>query len=142
MRWVQRPRRAPARIFEETPAIEIDPHGVRKRIVTPTARARLHVVLAGNVHIRRVMPGIATRCCRLDLCHHHGAAGRAAAQIIGYAGAVSTLNSPTIIIESSTAITDVVGRAPNASAIPSAMPGSLWRISVAYPQLGDGGQYA
>ena len=51
---------AGARIFEETPAIEIDPAGVRKRIVTPSARVRAaHVVLAGNVHISRVMPKIA-----------------------------------------------------------------------------------
>jgi glycine/D-amino acid oxidase-like deaminating enzyme len=48
-----------ARIFEESPAIEIDPAGVRKRIVTPTARVRAaHVVLAGNVHVGRVMPKI------------------------------------------------------------------------------------
>ena len=45
---------AGARIFEDTPAIEIDPAGVRKRIVTPTARVRAaHIVLAGNVHIGR-----------------------------------------------------------------------------------------
>ena len=51
---------AGARIFEDTPAIEIDPAGVRKRIVTPTARVRAtHVVLAGNVHIAGVMPKIA-----------------------------------------------------------------------------------
>jgi len=51
---------AGARIFEETPAIEIDPAGVRKRIVTPSARVRsAHVVLASNVHIGRVMPKIA-----------------------------------------------------------------------------------
>lgn len=51
---------AGARIFEESPAIEIDPAGVRKRIVTPSARVRAaHVVLAGNVHIARAMPRIA-----------------------------------------------------------------------------------
>ncbi len=50
---------AGARIFEESPAIEIDPAGVRKRIVTPSARVRAaHVVLAGNVHVGRVMPKI------------------------------------------------------------------------------------
>lgn len=43
---------AGARIFEETPAISIDPAGVRKRIVTPQARLRAsHIVLAGNVHL-------------------------------------------------------------------------------------------
>ena len=51
---------AGARIFEETPALEIDPAGVRKRITTPSARVRAgHVVLAGNVHIGALMPDLA-----------------------------------------------------------------------------------
>src|SRR5579864_977166 len=46
-----------ARIFEGTPALAIDPAGVRKRIVTPGARLRAnHVVLAGNVRIGGLMP--------------------------------------------------------------------------------------
>src|SRR5215467_3135230 len=45
-------RRAGARIFEDTPVVRIDASGVRKRIVTPTARLRAtHIVLAGNVHL-------------------------------------------------------------------------------------------
>jgi glycine/D-amino acid oxidase-like deaminating enzyme len=49
-----------ARIFEQTPALAIDPAGVRKRIVTPAARLRAnHVVLAGNVQIGRLMPRLA-----------------------------------------------------------------------------------
>ncbi len=45
-------RRAGARIFEDTPVVSIDPSGVRKRIVTPSARLRAsHIVLAGNVHL-------------------------------------------------------------------------------------------
>jgi len=45
-------RRAGARIFEDTPVVSIDPSGVRKRIVTPTARLRAsHIVLAGNIHL-------------------------------------------------------------------------------------------
>jgi glycine/D-amino acid oxidase-like deaminating enzyme len=45
------------RIFENTPALSIDPAGVRKRIVTPAARLRAsQVVLAGNVQIKRMMP--------------------------------------------------------------------------------------
>ncbi len=52
---------AGARIFEQTPAVEIDPTGVRKRIVTPHARVRApHVVLAGNVHIGALLPELAT----------------------------------------------------------------------------------
>jgi gamma-glutamylputrescine oxidase len=46
---------AGARIFEQTPALEIDPAGVRKRITTPAS----HVVLAGNVHIAGLMPDLA-----------------------------------------------------------------------------------
>lgn len=45
-------RRAGARIFEDTPVVSIDASGVRKRIVTPSARLRAsHIVLAGNVHL-------------------------------------------------------------------------------------------
>lgn len=50
---------AGVRIFEQTPALSIDPAGVRKRIVTPSARARAgHVVLTGNVHLGGAMPEI------------------------------------------------------------------------------------
>jgi len=52
--------RAGARIFERTPALAIDPAGVRKRIVTPNARLRAHhVVLCGNMQIAALMPPIA-----------------------------------------------------------------------------------
>src|SRR5205809_2249921 len=45
-------RRAGARIFEDTPVGSIDSSGIRKRIVTPSARLRAsHIVLAGNVHL-------------------------------------------------------------------------------------------
>jgi len=45
-------RRAGARIFEDTPVVSIDFSGVRKRIVTPSARLRAtHIVLAGNIHL-------------------------------------------------------------------------------------------
>src|SRR5258707_437095 len=45
-------RRAGGRIFEDTPVVSIDPSGIRKRIVTPSARLRAsHIVLAGNVHL-------------------------------------------------------------------------------------------
>ncbi|RTL50816.1 MAG: FAD-binding oxidoreductase [Bradyrhizobiaceae bacterium] len=43
---------AGVRIFENTPAVSMDPNGIRKRIVTPSARLRAsHIVLAGNIHI-------------------------------------------------------------------------------------------
>jgi glycine/D-amino acid oxidase-like deaminating enzyme len=50
-------RRAGARIFEDTPVVSIDPSGIRKRIVTPSARLRAsHIVLAGNVHLGATLP--------------------------------------------------------------------------------------
>lgn len=51
--------RAGVRIFEDTPVLDIDPDGVRKRLATPSARLRAsHVVLAGNVHLGALMPDI------------------------------------------------------------------------------------
>jgi glycine/D-amino acid oxidase-like deaminating enzyme len=45
-------RQAGARIFEDTPVVSIDSSGIRKRIVTPSARLRAsHIVLAGNIHL-------------------------------------------------------------------------------------------
>jgi glycine/D-amino acid oxidase-like deaminating enzyme len=45
-------RRAGARIFEDTPVVSIDSTGIRKRIVTPSARLRAsQIVLAGNIHL-------------------------------------------------------------------------------------------
>jgi glycine/D-amino acid oxidase-like deaminating enzyme len=49
-----------ARIFENTPALSIDAAGIRKRVDTPSARVRaLHVVLAGNTGLGRLMPNLA-----------------------------------------------------------------------------------
>src|SRR5262245_25523783 len=51
---------AGARIFEDTPALSIDTEGVRKRIVTPSARVRAgHIVLACNVHLGALVPRVA-----------------------------------------------------------------------------------
>ena len=48
---------AGGRIFEGTPALSIDPDGVRKRIATPHGRIRAsHIVLACNVHLGALMP--------------------------------------------------------------------------------------
>lgn len=50
-------KRAGARLFEDTPVVSIDPSGIRKRIVTPSARLRAsHIVLAGNVHLGSPSP--------------------------------------------------------------------------------------
>ncbi len=51
---------AGVRIFEDTLALEIDPAGVRKRVVTNHSRVRAaHVVLAGNVHMTELVPQFA-----------------------------------------------------------------------------------
>jgi gamma-glutamylputrescine oxidase len=48
---------AGARIFEATPALAIDPAGVRKHITTPKGRLRAgHVVLAGSAHLAPLVP--------------------------------------------------------------------------------------
>jgi glycine/D-amino acid oxidase-like deaminating enzyme len=48
---------AGVRICEETPALEIDPSGVRKRVTTPAARIRAgHVVLAGSAQLAPLFP--------------------------------------------------------------------------------------
>jgi glycine/D-amino acid oxidase-like deaminating enzyme len=50
-------KQAGARLFEDTPVVSFDPSGVRKRIVTPSARLRAsHIVLAGNVHLGAPSP--------------------------------------------------------------------------------------
>ncbi|MGA8887040.1 MAG: FAD-binding oxidoreductase, partial [Pseudolabrys sp.] len=52
--------KAGARIFEDTPAVSLDPAGVRKRVITPAGRVRsAHVVLAGNIHLGTLMPRLA-----------------------------------------------------------------------------------
>jgi glycine/D-amino acid oxidase-like deaminating enzyme len=52
--------KAGARIFEGTPAVEIDAGGVRKRIGTPGGKVRAgHVVLAGNIDLGALVPRLA-----------------------------------------------------------------------------------
>ena len=47
-------------IYEETTVTAIDVEGVRKRVTTRSAKLRAsHIVVAGNVHLGRVMPRVA-----------------------------------------------------------------------------------
>ena len=82
---------AGARIFEQTAAVEIDPAGVRKRILTPAALVRAsHVVLAGNTHIAGLMPQLAATL--LPVTGYVAVTeplGARLAEAIAYAGAVS-----------------------------------------------------
>ena len=80
-----------ARIFEHTPALSIDPTGVRKRIVTPGARLRAdHIVLCGNVELGRLMPRLAATL--LPITTYVIATeplGERLAEAVGYRGGVS-----------------------------------------------------
>ena len=80
-----------ARIFENTPALAIDPQGVRKRIVTPSARLRAnHVVLAGNVQIGGLMPRIAATLLPITTYIITTAPlGERLGEVVHYRGAVS-----------------------------------------------------
>jgi gamma-glutamylputrescine oxidase len=78
------------RIFEETPALSIDPAGVRKRVDTPEARVRApHVVLAGNVHLGDLMPRLAATLLPITTYVLVTEPIPALSEVIRYAGAVS-----------------------------------------------------
>ncbi len=82
---------AGARIFENTVATDIDPEGVRKRVVTAQGRVRAaNIVFAGNVHLGPIMPEIADTLVRL---HTYAVVtkplGDAIVTAIEYPGAVS-----------------------------------------------------
>ena len=79
------------RIFENTPALSIDPQGVRKRIVTPAAKLRAnHVVLAGNVQIGGLMPRIAATLLPItSYIITTAPLGSQLGEVIGYRGAVT-----------------------------------------------------
>lgn len=80
-----------ARIFENTPALSMDPTGVRKRIVTPGARLRAsHVVLCGNLNLGPLMPRLAATLVPITTYVITTAPlGERLAQAIDYRGAVS-----------------------------------------------------
>src|SRR5208282_6647922 len=80
-----------ARIFEGTPALSIDPAGVRKRIVTPSARLRAnHVVLCGNLQIASLLPRVASALIPVTTYVITTAPlGPRLTEAIGYRGAVS-----------------------------------------------------
>ena len=80
-----------ARIFENTPALSIDPSGVRKRVVTPAARLRAnHVVLCGNVQLGPLMPKLAATLLPVTTYLITTAPlGERLGEAIGYRGGVS-----------------------------------------------------
>ena len=86
--------KAGARIFEETPAVSLDPAGVRKRIVTPDGRVRAaHVVLAGNVHLGALMPQLAATLLPVTtFVMVTEPIGEILHEVVRYRGAVSDTN--------------------------------------------------
>src|ERR1700758_32417 len=87
----ERAEAAGARIFEDTPALAIDVEGVRKRIVTPSARVRAsHIVLAGNVHLGSLQPRIAGTVVPIwSYTIPTAPLGPRLAEVIAYRGAVT-----------------------------------------------------
>lgn len=82
---------AGARICEQTPALEIDPAGVRKKVLTPAGLVRAnHVVLAGNTLIAGLMPKLAATLLPVTSCVAvTEPLGAPLAEAIAYRGAVS-----------------------------------------------------
>jgi glycine/D-amino acid oxidase-like deaminating enzyme len=80
-----------ARIFEDTPALELDPHGVRKRVVTPSGRVRAgRVVLAGNIYLKPLQRRLAgTLMPVTTFIAVTAPLGAQLRETIGYSGAVS-----------------------------------------------------
>jgi len=84
-------RRSGARIFEDTPVVSIDPSGIRKRIVTPSARLRAsHIVLAGNIHLGAPLRRLSETL--LPVWRYAGVTaplGEQLAEIVGFRGSVT-----------------------------------------------------
>ncbi|MEA2991469.1 MAG: hypothetical protein QOD40_389 [Alphaproteobacteria bacterium] len=82
---------AGAHIYENTPALSIDPAGIRKRVITPTARVRAaHVVLAANTGLAGLMPKLAATLVPVTTYVATTAPlGPALAEVIAYSGAVT-----------------------------------------------------
>jgi gamma-glutamylputrescine oxidase len=131
---------AGAHIFEDTPAVAIDPAGVRKRIETPKGRLRAsHIVLAGNVHIRRLMPRLAATL--LPMWTYVAATaplGPRLSEAINYYGAISDgerADNHYRVVDGDRIL--ISGRVTTWKGDPRRYAGSLARdISRLYPQLG------
>lgn len=85
--------KAGARIFEDTPALGLDPAGVRKRVVTPHARVRAaHVVLAGNVGLGTLMPRLSATLLPVSTFVMVTEPIPRLGEVVRYRGAVSDTN--------------------------------------------------
>lgn len=82
---------AGARIFEETPALEIDTAGIRKRVQTGSGRVRsAHVVLAASTELGGLMPQLAATLMPVtNYVIETEPLGSQLADVLRYRGAVS-----------------------------------------------------
>jgi gamma-glutamylputrescine oxidase len=131
---------AGAHIFEHTPAVAIDPAGVRKRIDTPHGRLRAaHVVLAGNIHLGALMPRISATLLPIwTYLATTAPLGPRLADAITYHGAVSDgegADNHYRIVDGDRLL--ISGRATLWEADPRRFAGALKAdIANLYPQLG------
>lgn len=132
---------AGARIFEQTPALEIDPAGIRKRILTPSALVRAsQVILAGNTHIGTLMPALAGTL--LPLTSYVAVTeplGAKLADAITYRGAISDTRSANYhyrIVDGDRLMWAGGGEpfARNPDRVAQSLKAAMKRI---YPQLGE-----
>ena len=132
---------AGAHIFEHTPAMAIDPDGVRKRIETPRGRIRAaHVVLAGSVHIGELMPRVASTLLPIwTYLATTAPLGPRLADAISYRGAVSDgerADNHYRIVDGDRIL--ISGRATVWETDPRAFAKGLAAdIAKLYPQLGE-----
>ena len=132
---------AGAHIFEDTPAVAIDPAGVRKRVETPKGRLRAaHIVLAGNVHVGKLMPRVAATLLPLwTYVAVTAPIGPRLLEAVNYYGAVSDgerADNHYRIVDGDRLL--ISGRVTTWEADPrrfaSGLTGDIRRL---YPQLGD-----
>jgi gamma-glutamylputrescine oxidase len=132
--------RAGVRIYENTPAVALDPAGVRKRIATPHGRLRAnYIVLCGNLQIAGLMPQLTDTLIPITTCVAvTGKLGPALGEAVCYRGAISD----TDLADSHYRIVDGdrlmwSGRATTWRANPKRFARALATdIRKTYPQLG------
>jgi gamma-glutamylputrescine oxidase len=128
------------RIYENTPALSMDPAGVRKRIVTPHGRLRANcIVLCGNLQIAGLMPQVAETLIPITTYVIATAKlGSGLGEAVGYSGAISDsdlADSHYRVVDGDRLMWS--GRATTWSGDPARYANALKaEIGKTYPQLG------
>jgi gamma-glutamylputrescine oxidase len=132
--------RVGVRIYENTPALSMDPAGVRKRIVTPHGRLRANfIVLCGNLQIAGLMPQIDETLIPITTYMITTARlGSGLGEAVGYQGAISDsdlADSHYRVVDGDRLMWS--GRATTWPGNPGRYAGALAAdIGKTYPQLG------